>query len=459
MSIQVVEIAVRKLVRVCVVGLLGVPLSLISADSELAELKAGMLEMQKSMQAMQARINELESERATQQEAIESMRASTVSGAPAVVPVVQAPLAPEYDGYFQIPNSSVVMKLNFKPRVDVTVDNKNTGVSDRFVPAKFPLRGSSDYSESAHSSVTANGSQIRADLRVLDDPGDFHIYYQSDFYGETNKNMRYRLQHFFAEYYNFKAGFTASVWENSDAWPDTLDYEGPNAVIFARRPLIHYRWNLDTNWKLNFGVEQGDFFVDGTGAPGGTNERFARLPDFAANARWEQGATSVQASTILRDIGYRDGAGQDYSATGWGVNLGGAVQLTDADALRFLGVYGVGVGGMGNDTSFLSSDAGFTQDGRFEALPYWSFMLAYSRDWDASWRSTFSYGYADLNPASGQDANFFSNSTYASGNLIYQIDPRWSAGVELLYGRLEAQNDASSGDVFRFQFGMSYAIY
>ncbi|WP_041745218.1 DcaP family trimeric outer membrane transporter [Coraliomargarita akajimensis] len=432
----------------------------MTADTELEELKASMLEMQKSMQAMQAKIDQLESERATQEQEIADIRASAAAPSSALPQATQQPaLGPEHKGYFQIPNSSVIMKLNFKPRVDATVDTKNTGVPERFIPAKFPLKGSPDYSEGAHSNLTANGSQIRADLRVLDDPGDFHIYYQSDFYGESNKNMRYRLQHFYAEYYNFKAGFTTSVWEVADAWPDTLDYEGPNAVLFARRPLIHYKWDLSEELNLNFGVEQGDFFVDGTGAPGGANERYARLPDFALNARWENGGTRLQASTIVRDIGYRDGAGAEYNDTGWGVNLGGVVQLTDVDALRFLGVYGVGVGGMGNDTSFLDSDAGFNADGSFEALPYYSLLLAYTRNWDASWRSTFTYGYADLDPASAQDGGFFSNTTYASGNLIYQIDPRWSAGVELLYGMLEAQDGRSSGDIFRFQFGMSYSIY
>jgi hypothetical protein len=44
---------------------------------------------------------------------------------------------------------------------------------------------------------------------------------------------------------------------------------------------------------------------------------------------------------------------------------------------NLFGIYGEGVGGMGNDTSFLNSDAAFRTSGSLEALPYWSGMPAY----------------------------------------------------------------------------------
>jgi hypothetical protein len=67
--------------------------------------------------------------------------------------------------------------------------------------------------------------------------------------------MQYRLQHLYGQYYGVIAGYTFGIFEDPDAWPDTVDYEGPNAVIFARRPLGHYMWSVSDDWEVTFGLE------------------------------------------------------------------------------------------------------------------------------------------------------------------------------------------------------------
>jgi hypothetical protein len=56
---------------------------------------------------------------------------------------------------------------------------------------------------------------------------------------------------------------------------------------------------------------------------------------------------------------------------------------------------------MGNDTSFLNSDAAFDATGDLEALPYWSLMAGYTHHWNERFRSTLTYGYVNLDNASG----------------------------------------------------------
>ena len=69
------------------------------------------------------------------------------------------------------------------------------------------------------------------------------------------------------QYYNIIVGQTFSIFEDPDVWPDTVDYEGPNSAIFARRPLIRYLLPLSKEWQLNFGLEQPESEVDLTGQP------------------------------------------------------------------------------------------------------------------------------------------------------------------------------------------------
>jgi hypothetical protein len=485
----------RHLKAILVGSALTIP-SIVQADDaqEIAELRKSAAEMQKMMMQMQQRISQLEAKQ--KQQASELAKAN--SAAPAVAalppnPVVKtesaisereptippqllgrkAPITyrrtlndqqvaatrpldytldPEYKGYFSVPSTPVVMKLNAKPRVDATYDNRKTGSSSRFVPALFYLEGDPDFGGGGQFNMNANGTQLIADVRAPEVPGNFRFYYQNDFFGDEEK-MRYRLQHIYGQYYGLKLGYTISAWENGDVWPDTVDYEGPNAVIFARRAVAQFTHAFSDCWNGTIGIEDPDFYVDG-----GNN--LSRIPDFAFNTRFvNEKWGHLQLSTIFREIGARDAFGDNHRDFGWGFNAGFNLNLGECDSIQFLGVYGEGVGGMGNDTSFLDSDAGFTADGDLEALPYWSVMAAWTHHWNDDFRSNLVYGHANLDPASGMDPDFYSYSNYAAANVIWQLGPRWSLGLEGLYGYQEAESGRNSDDIFRVQMGMVYSLF
>src|SRR6185503_14979368 len=154
--------------------------------------------------------------------------------------------------------------------------------------------------------ANGNGSQIRVDMRAPSLPGNYRLYYQNDFFGSDSSNFQFRLQHFYGQAYGLVGGFTYGVFEDPDAWPDTVDYEGPNAVIFARRPLLHYLYELAPDWSITFGLEQPSIAVDTTGDADATSQQSA--PDGGFNVRWTPGDLGhVQLSTIFRSIGVRGG--------------------------------------------------------------------------------------------------------------------------------------------------------
>ena len=267
-------------------------------------------------------------------------------------------LDPTYQGFIPIPNTPALIKFNPKPHLDVMTDNKNTNDRYRFVPALFPLEGDPNSGGGAQSSVAANATQLRLDVRAPEMPGDFRFYYQNDFQGSDTKDMQYRLQHIYGQLYGFKAGFTYSVWEDPDSWPDTVDYEGPNAVIFARRPVAQYTYSWNKNWNTTFGVEKPDIFVDLDSGPNPGTTKLTRIPDLGFNTRFEkEDFGHLQFSTLFRDVGAKDGLGRNHHEFGWGVNLSANIDVTKNDYLQLLGVYGEGVGGLGNDAGFFNADA------------------------------------------------------------------------------------------------------
>lgn len=482
-----------------VLAVLGAPVARAQTADEFKQLKALVEQMQKTIEAQNARIAELEKAKAapppTATPAAPAAPTATTKNSPSIQTIEkiaagesvarQSPVAnrgalndqqeaasrpkdytldPTFQGFIPIPNTPALIKFNAKPHLDMTSDNKNAGNQNRFVPAVFPLKGDADYGGGEQFHVNANATQLRVDVRAPEMAGDFRFYYQNDFFGSGSDtgDMKYRVQHLYGQLYGFKAGFTYGVWEDPDSWPDTVDYEGPNAVIFSRRPVAQYTVVWNENWNTTFGVEKPDIFtdLDSGGNSSANSSQLFRMPDLGFNTRFEKaGFGHLQFSTLFRDLGARDRLGNDQHVFGWGVNLSAGLDLGENDSVQLLGVYGEGVGGQGNDAGFFNADAAFDANGTLEALPYWSAAVGYTHRWSKSWRSTFTYGYVNLDNTAGQAGDFYHLTHYASANLIWQLRKRLSVGLEGLYGFKEAHNGVDSGDHWRVQLGMVYSLF
>ncbi len=366
-------------------------------------------------------------------------------------------LDPAFRGFIEIPSTVMLMKINLRPRVDMMSKSAATGTPFRFVPSQFRVEGDTGFSDAWRFNGSANGSQVRIDFRAPSLPGNFRLFYQNDFFGDDQKQMRYRLQHLYAQYRGLVGGFTFGLFENPDAWPDTVDYEGPNSVIFARRALVHYLWELRDGLELTFGIEDPNLAIDTSGDPNASAR--ARSPDGGLNLRWTYGDLGhTETAAIFRSVGVDGDVNPSQDEFGWGVNVSGVLHPVERATMQYWFVYGDGIGSMGNDTSFLGSDAAFRANGQLETLEYWSAMGAVTYHWTKRWRSTISYGYVNLENTSGQAPNAFHESHYATANVIRRIFRRLTVGVEGMYGRKEVR-DGRSANVFGVQASVMYGIF
>jgi hypothetical protein len=465
---------------------------------ELEEVKAAMQSMQKTMEQMQKKITQLEQDNQKQKRQAAATKSSppapaegpanpeinangdqVVTIAPKAVTIEghasevtqrdaindqqeAAPrpndltLDPKYRGFVPIPNTPVLIKFNAKPHLDFTEDPQNTGNSDRFVTAQIPVDGDFFKGGGNQFNVNAKGSQLSIDVRAPELPGSPRFYFQNDFFGGSGGEFPFRVRQLYGEYYNFVFGQTFSVFEDPDAWPDTVDYEGPNSAIFARRPLVRYQLPLNDKWQVNFGVEQPGSEVD-TSIDSGARS-VDHVPDGGLNIRWEDKKVGhVQFATILRDIAVKGPIVGNQSAFGWGVNLSGAFNVFQTDSAQAQITYGEGLFRYFND-DFVNNDAAFDSSGHLTPIPAFGALIGYTHKWSDTFRSTGSYGYVHLDNEMSQGPHAYHVTHYGNLNLVWQMRKRLSIGLEGLYGEKEEQGGAK-GDAFRIQLGVVYSLF
>jgi hypothetical protein len=368
---------------------------------------------------------------------------------------------PEYQGFMPVPNTGVIVKFNARPRLDITWDNREPGDEDRFVTAKIPVKGQPDYRSNNNFNMNAKASALSFEARAPGQPGDPRFYYENDFYGSGDNEYEYRIKHLYGKVYNFVFGHTFSVFEDPDIWPDTVDFEGPNSMIFARHPVLHYMQRLNDEWVLTFGIED----------PGSLPSAFQRgaeleeaddvnsWPDGGFNIRWtKKDVGHMQFATILRSVGADSETFGDDDVFGWGTNLSTSFNLFKNDIVKAQLTYGQGIGRYGNDSSFFNTDAAYDRDGDLKALSYFGGFFGYTHHWNEKWRSTATYGYVHLGDERTQDPEDYKSTHYSSINLMWQIDKKMSIGIEGLYGHKEVISGAD-GDLFRLHTGIHWKLF
>jgi len=371
-------------------------------------------------------------------------------------------LDPKFRGFMPIPNTPAFIRFNAKVKVDMTDDTQNSGNPDRFVTAQIPVEGETTHGQGNHFNVNARGSALSVDVRAPDFPGNPRFYYNNDFFGGgTGVQMGYRVKQLWGQYYNFTTGFTYSPFEDPDVWPDTVDFEGPNSMIFARQATIRYLWEINDHWQMNFGVHQPASDIDTVNVPDASPVNHA--PDTAVNFRWEDKKIGhVQVAALLRDVGSDSPTLGNDSVFGWGLMAATSLNLCNKDTVQAQATYGDGYFHYMNDNftypGFNGGDAAYNSSGKLEAMTCYSGMLGYTHNWCEKFRSTGTVGYVHLGNEFSEGPLAYHKTLYASANVVYQLRKRLSIGLEGLYGKKEVK-DGSDGDVFRFQLGIQWSLW
>ena len=370
-------------------------------------------------------------------------------------------LDPAMRGFFRLPGTNTLIKLGGFIKTDLFVDTNQAGsYYGAYVPSSFP---SSPQPHSVNATVSARPSRFYAEFRQpIGDATDSNDYVKGyleyDFLSNYDRNSL-RLRQFYAQYKNVLGGQAWSAFGDADAFPDTLEFEGPPGLIVSRQPALRYTQPLNNENSIGISVEKSGTdtpFATQYGSPTGSSLR----PDLIAFYRYENQHGHLYFAGVSRSVG-----GVIPNTTvfdlgnhveGYGGSLSG-VWGSRKDNVVFQVALGKGISNYYNDNFGLGTDVGFNAHGQLVATPTGSGEIGYQHFWNKILRSTFSYGYLQINNTAEDPGTTYHVSHYATANFIVQPSANYLFGAEYVYGSLE-RKDGFKWVAPRIQASVTYYL-
>jgi len=301
--------------------------------------------------------------------------------------------------------------------------------------------------------------------------GELYTIFEFELFGTGGDagQTTFRLRQAYGELGQFGAGQTWSPFMDPDVFPNSIEYWGPNGMVFFR--------NVQARWMPLKGDHAVTVAVERPGASGdgglvsdrvelsGIQSRFP-LPDLSANYRWTSGWGHLQVAGILREIKWDDlnanttGHAYDLSGSelGWGVNVSTNVKF-DKNTLRASVVYGEGIENYMNDAPVdiaVQTHIGSPLNIEGKTLPVFGVVAFYDCMWSDKYSTTLGYSRVDISNSDLQAPDAFKTGQYALVNFLVYPVKDLMFGPELQWGKRENNSDGFSVDDLRVQFSVKY---
>jgi len=275
-----------------------------------------------------------------------------------------------------------------------------------------------------------------------------------------------RPRHFYGEIGPVLAGQTNSVFMDINVFPNTIEYWGPNGMVFLRNPQLRF---TPASGPTSFMIA-----LEKPGASGDAGAVADRIdlsnvharfqyPDVsAAIAHTWQNKSYIRLAGIVRDFKIDNVATRfTQNIVGWGVNASSNIVIRK-DIIRLQYVVGEGIENYMNDAPFDVAPevnvGNLANPIKGKAVPMHSWVAYLDHTWSDKWTSAIGYSELVMENPNLQPANAFREGRYASVNLLYSPFKAFMAGGEFLYGRRFNFRDGFNPNDYRMQFGFKYSF-
>ena len=434
--------------------------------SEVEQLKQRLQQLEQIVSDLKGQIN-----------AIEETKSKTPAPAPAIIDATYSeaakPVAPEsaapakpqdakgestFTIYgFAMLDAGYQFKQNHPDWFDVIRPTKLPAFPNEFAPNGHVYYGVRQSRLGVKSSTPTKYGEFKTQF-------EFELFGTGVDAGQTT----FRLRHAYGELGQFGAGQTWSPFMDIDVFPNSLEYWGPNGMVFFRN--VQFRWMpLKGRNSVTIALERPGASADqGVFADRielqGIRPKFD-LPDLSGNVRFTRDWGYFQAAGMLRRIKWVDTTDDQFdlggTEVGAGINLTSNLKFTPNDTGRFAFVFGQGIQNYMNDAPV---DVGIelTPGGdprrpiKGVALPMWSMVAFLDHNWNKRFSTAVGYSFMDIDNSTGQTADAYHRGHYGLANLLFYPVENVMVGGEFQWGRRENFLDGFKSDDFRIQFSFRY---
>ncbi len=300
--------------------------------------------------------------------------------------------------------------------------------------------------------------------------GDLKTIFEFELFGTgvDAGQTTFRLRHAYGELGQFGAGQTWSPFMDIDVFPNTIEYWGPNGMVFFRN--VQVRWMPIQSKKGGVTIA-----LERPGASGDQGTYAGRIelqnirprfnfPDLSGNARIERDWGYLQVAGIVRKIGWVDTSTNTPnlggSVVGWGVNVTSNLKLSKNNLAKLAFVYGNGIENYMNDAP-LDVGIGNNPPGsrlpiKAVALPVLGVVSFLDHTWNDHFTSSIGYSLVDIQNSNAQLPSDYHQGDYAIANLLYHPTKKVMIGGEFQFGRRVNFSDGFNANDYRVQFSFKY---
>ena len=377
-----------------------------------------------------------------------------------------------------VPAQDTAAKPEDKPRMDIygaamldmgyQTKQNDPNWFDVLRPTKLPSYAD-QYGADGHFFAGVRQSRLGFKGFMPTSLGELKTIFEFELFGTgvDAGQTTFRLRHAWGELGQIGAGQTWSPFMDPDVFPNSIEYWGPNGMVFFRN--VQFRWTPWQNGDSNFmvalerpGASADQGIYAGHIALEGVQGRFP-LPDLSAHFRKAGGWGHVQVAGMLRKIKWDDLNDDQFqlggSATGWGFNVSSNLKLAKHVA-RLSVVYGEGIQNYMNDAPVDIGIQNNLQDPVTpvvgKALPVLGIVAFLDLNWNAKWTSTVGYSLVDIDNSNAQAADAYKKGQYALANILYYPASNFFLGPEIQWGKRENFRDGFTSDDVRIQFSVKY---
>ena len=344
---------------------------------------------------------------------------------------------------------------------------------DTVRPSRLP-KYENEFGQDGHFYLSARQSRLGTRATIPTSDGDVKAQFEFDMAGVGRDAglTTIRLRHAWGQWKQIGGGQTNTQFMDVDVFPNTVEYWGPNGMLFVRNPQVFWEPIAKADGtNLRIAVE-----APGASGDAGTfadrvelqnvRGRYP-LPDFTGHYRAAQKWGYVQVGGVVRKIAWDDLITNDQfdlngSTWGWGLTGSTNLKVSKADTLRMQFTYGEGIQNYFNDAPIdvgLKSNGGNTVTPvTGEALPIFGMVVALDHNWSDTLSTAAFYSRVDVTNSDLQTPDAYKDGQYFAVNLLKAPVKNVLMGGEFQYATRENNSDGFSSHQARLQFTFKYSF-